>query len=142
QARNGESNRLVRGRSGVRRASGQHPGGLMVVPKDRDIFDSTPIQYQDNDSSSNVITTHFDCENINDTLVKLDILGHDDPTMLRMLQDITGIDVRQIPLNDPDTLKLFSSLESLKIDEKAASGVVGTVAIPEFGTRFVRQMLV
>lgn len=142
QARNAEINRLVRGCSGVRRTTGQHPGGLMVVPKDRDIFDFTPIQYPANDSSTNVITTHFDCETINDTLVKLDILGHDDPTMLRMLQDITGIDVRQIPLNDPDTLKLFSSLESLKIDEKAASGVVGTVAIPEFGTRFVRQMLV
>ncbi len=142
QARNAEINRLVRGCSGVRRTTGQHPGGLMVVPPGRDIFEFTPIQHPANDGDTEIITTHFDCETIKDTLVKLDILGHDDPTMLRVLQDITGVEVRQIPINDPKTLSLFSSLDALGIDEKGASGVVATLAVPEFGTRFVRQMLV
>jgi len=142
KARSAEINRLVRGCSGVRRTTGQHPGGLMVVPPGRDIHEFTPIQYPANDGTAEVVTTHFDCETIKDTLVKLDILGHDDPTVLRMLQDLTGIDVRQVPIDDPKTLALFSGLDSLGIDEKAASGSVGTLAIPEFGTRFVRQMLV
>lgn len=142
KARMAEINRLVRGCSGVRRTTGQHPGGLMVVPEGREIYEFTPIQRPANDETTEVITTHFDCETINDTLVKLDILGHDDPTMLRMLEDITGVNVREVPIDDPETLKLFSGLESLGIDAKAASGEVGTLAIPEFGTRFVRQMLV
>lgn len=142
RARNAEINRLVRGCSGVRRTTGQHPGGLMIVPEGREIYEFTPIQHPADKDSADVITTHFDCDTINDTLVKLDILGHDDPTVLRMLQELTGIDVSRVPIDDPETLKLFSGLESLKIDPKDASGEVGTLAIPEFGTRFVRQMLV
>lgn len=142
QARSAEINRLVRGCAGVRRTTGQHPGGLMVVPEGREIFEFTPIQYPANDRDSGVTTTHFDYEAIHDNLVKLDILGHDDPTMLRMLEDLTGVDVRKVPIDDPETLKLFSGLESLGISERDASGKVGTLAVPEFGTRFVRQMLV
>ncbi len=142
QARMAEINRLVRGCSGVRRTTGQHPGGLMVVPEGREIYEFTPIQRPANDDSTDIITTHFDCDTIHDTLVKLDILGHDDPTMLRMLEDLTGVNVREIPIDDPETLKIFSGLESLGIDKTAASGEVGTLAIPEFGTRFVRQMLI
>ncbi len=142
RARNAEINRLVRGCTGVRRTTGQHPGGLMVVPEGREIYEFTPIQYPADKEDVEVITTHFDCDTINDTLVKLDILGHDDPTVLRMLQEMTGVDVRRVPLDDPETLKLFYGLESLGISPEDASGEVGTLAIPEFGTRFVRQMLV
>ena len=142
RARNAEINRLVRGCAGVKRTTGQHPGGLMIVPEGREIYEFTPIQYPADKDDAEVITTHFDCETIHDTLVKLDILGHDDPTVLRMLQELTGVDVRTVPIDDPDTLKLFSGLESLGIDSKDAGGEVGTLAIPEFGTRFVRQMLV
>jgi len=142
KARNAEINRLVRGCTGVRRTTGQHPGGLMVVPEGREIYEFTPIQYPADKEDVEVVTTHFDCDTINDTLVKLDILGHDDPTVLRMLQEMTGVDVRRVPLDDPETLKLFHGLESLGISPEDASGDVGTLAIPEFGTRFVRQMLV
>lgn len=142
KARNAEINRLVRGCTGVRRTTGQHPGGLMIVPQGREIYEFTPIQHPADKDDAEVITTHFDCDTIHDTLVKLDILGHDDPTVLRMLQELTGVDVRTVPIDDPGTLKLFSGLESLGIDPKDASGEVGTLAIPEFGTRFVRQMLV
>ena len=142
KVRSAEMNRLVRGCTGVRKTTGQHPGGLMIIPKGREVYEFTPVQYPANDAESGVITTHFDCETIHDHLVKLDILGHDDPTVLRMLQDLTGIDVRTVPIDDPETLKLFSGLESLGISKEDASGEVGTLAIPEFGTRFVRQMLV
>ena len=142
KVRSAEMNRLVRGCTGVRKTTGQHPGGLMIIPEGREVFEFTPIQYPANDAESGVVTTHFDCDTIHDHLVKLDILGHDDPTVLRMLQDLTGIDVRTVPIDDPDTLKLFSGLESLGISKEDASGEVGTLAIPEFGTRFVRQMLV
>lgn len=142
RARNAEVNRLVRGCTGVRRTTGQHPGGLMIVPEGREIYEFTPIQHPADKDDADVITTHFDCDTIHDTLVKLDILGHDDPTVLRMLQELTGVDVRSVPIDDPDTLKLFCGLESLGISPEDAGGEVGTLAIPEFGTRFVRQMLV
>src|SRR5690606_8650758 len=119
---------------------GQHPGGLIVVPRGRDIHEFTPVQYPANDRDAGVITTHFDFSALHDNLVKLDILGHDDPTMLRMLQDLTGVDVRRIPLDDPATMAIFSSTETLGLPDDG-SGSVGTLGIPEFGTRFVRQML-
>lgn len=140
--RNAEINRLVSKLSGARRTTGQHPGGMVVVPPDMEIFDFTPIQYPANDASSGTITTHFEYHAIDDCLVKLDILGHDDPTMLRMLEDITGVSVLDIPLDDEKTMSLFSSLDSLGVTEEQIGTPVGTLGIPEFGTRFVRQMLI
>ena len=142
EPRSAEVNRLVQGCSGVRRTTGQHPGGLIVVPKGRDIHEFTPVQHPANDRESGVITTHFDYSALHDNLVKLDILGHDDPTILRMLEDLTGVDVTRIPLDDPDTLAIFSSLDPLGIGPADAAGsTVGTLGVPEFGTGFVRQML-
>ncbi|NLJ80651.1 MAG: PolC-type DNA polymerase III [Firmicutes bacterium] len=137
-----EINRLVSKLSGVRRTTGQHPGGMVVVPPDHDIYDFTPIQHPANDSSSGVITTHFEYHALDDSLVKLDILGHDDPTMLRFLEDLTGVQAQDIPLDDPQTLALFSGLKGLNVCEDQIGTPVGTLGIPEFGTRFVRQMLV
>ncbi len=140
--RSAEVNRLLKKITGVRRTTGQHPGGMMVVPEEMDIHDFTPVQYPANDASSGIVTTHFDYHAIHDSLVKLDILGHDDPTMLRMLEDITGIPVRDIALDDKETMKIFSSLDSLGVTEEQIGTAVGTLGVPEFGTRFVRQMLV
>lgn len=142
QRRNAEVNRLLKKITGVRRTTGQHPGGMMVVPGDMDIFDFTPVQFPANDGSNGIITTHFDYHAIHDSLVKLDILGHDDPTMLRMLADITQIDVLGIPLDDRKTMRIFSALDSLGVSEEQIGTPVGTLGIPEFGTRFVRQMLI
>ena len=140
--RNAEVNRIVSKLAGVRRTTGQHPGGMVVVPPDMDVFDFTPIQYPANDARSGTITTHFEYHALDDSLVKLDILGHDDPTMLRFLQDITGVSVLDIPLDDEKTMSLFSSLDSLGVTEEQIGTPVGTLAVPEFGTRFVRQMLI
>lgn len=141
-ARSAEINRLVQGCTGVRRTTGQHPGGLMVLPKGREIYEFTPIQYPANDREAGVITTHFDYHAISEQLVKLDLLGHDDPTMLRMLEAETGVPPRAIPLDDPATMAIFSGVESLGIKDPERLGLrVGTLGIPEFGTRFVRQML-
>lgn len=140
-ARNAEINRLVRGCSGVRRTTGQHPGGMVVIPVGCSVCEFTPVQYPANDRNSGTITTHFDFHSIDETLVKLDILGHDDPTVLRMLQDMTGVDPLQIPLDDPDTMSIFSGVEALKVRPEDIGEEVGTIGIPEFGTRFVRGML-
>ncbi|NMB02669.1 MAG: PolC-type DNA polymerase III [Firmicutes bacterium] len=140
--RNAEVNRLVSKLAGVRRTTGQHPGGMVVVPPDMEIYDFTPIQYPANDATSGTITTHFEYHAIDDCLVKLDILGHDDPTMLRMLEDMTGVSVLEIPLDDEKTMSLFSSLDSLGVTEEQIGTPVGTLGVPEFGTRFVRQMLI
>lgn len=140
--RSAEVNRLVTKITGVRRTTGQHPGGMMVVPDDMEVYDFTPIQYPANDGSSGTVTTHFDYHAIEDCLVKLDILGHDAPTMLRMLGDLTGVDVQEIPLDDPATMSIFSSPEVLGVTEEQIGTPVGTLGIPEFGTPFVRQMLV
>ncbi|RKD34765.1 PolC-type DNA polymerase III [Thermohalobacter berrensis] len=139
---NAEINRLVKGCTGVKRTSGQHPGGLMVVPQDKEIFDFTPIQYPANDKSSGVITTHFDYHSISGRILKLDILGHDVPTIIKMLEDLTGVDPQQIPLDDKQTLKIFTSTEPLGISKEDINCEVGTLGIPEFGTKFVRQMLI
>jgi DNA polymerase-3 subunit alpha (Gram-positive type) len=139
---NAEINRLVKGFLGIKRTSGQHPGGVMIVPKYKDILDFTPIQYPADDKSSGVITTHFDYNAISGRILKLDILGHDVPTIIRMLEDITGIDPTKIPLDETKTMKIFTSTEPLGIKPEDINCPVGTLGIPEFGTRFVRQMLV
>lgn len=139
--RNSEINRLVKGITGVRRTTGQHPGGLIVVPRDRDILEFTPLQYPAENKDSGVVTTHFEYHAIGDQLVKLDILGHDDPTVIKELEDLTGFKASAISLSDPDTMRLFSGVEPLGIAEKDIGSSVGTFGIPEFGTRFVRQML-
>ena len=137
-----EINRLVRGCTGIKRSSGQHPGGVMIVPKYKDILDFTPIQYPANDKKSGVITTHFDYNAISSNILKLDILGHDVPTIIRMLEDITGIDPTTIALDEKSTMELFHSVKPLNVEEKDIHCKVGTLGIPEFGTRFVRQMLI
>ncbi len=135
-----EQARLARGCSGVKRTTGQHPGGLMIVPRGRNVHEFTPVQRPANDRSSSIVTTHFEYRTIHDCLLKLDLLGHDDPTAIKMLEDLTGLDSSTIPMDDAATMSLFSGTEALGL-EPSATFSVGTVAIPEFGTRFVRGML-
>ncbi len=139
--RSAEIDRLVGGCTGVKRTTGQHPGGIIVVPDYMDIFDFCPIQFPADDKNSDWKTTHFDFHSIHDNLLKLDILGHDDPTVIRMLQDLSGIDPKTIPTDDAEVMKLFSGTESLGVTEDQIMCKTGTYGIPEFGTRFVRQML-
>ncbi len=137
-----ETNRLVQGCTGIKRTTGQHPGGLIVVPQGRSIYEFCPVQHPADDPDSDIITTHFDYHSIHDNLLKLDLLGHDDPTMIRKLHDLSGFDPRQVPLDDKETMKLFTSLEPLGIEGDDILGYFsGAAAIPEFGTKFVRGML-
>ncbi|NLY89803.1 MAG: PolC-type DNA polymerase III [Firmicutes bacterium] len=136
-----EINRLVKGCSGVKRTTGQHPGGMMIIPTGLEIYNFTPVQYPANDRKAEWITTHFDYRSLSGRLVKLDLLGHDDPTVLKMLSDLTGVDPTTIPLDDPGTLALFSSAAPLGLDPEELGFDLGTNGIPEFGTEFVRQML-
>ncbi len=136
-----EIDRLVAGCTGVRRTTGQHPGGLMIVPKANSIFDFSPIQHPANDQDTDIRTTHFDYHSISGRILKLDLLGHDDPTSLRLLQDMTGIEPQDIPLDDPETMSIFSSTEILGVDPELLGTEIGTLGIPEFGTSFVQQML-
>jgi DNA polymerase-3 subunit alpha (Gram-positive type) len=140
-ARNAHINHLIGGCTGVKRTTGQHPGGIMVVPRDMDVHHFTPIQYPADDKNSSTITTHFDYHSISSRLVKLDILGHDDPTVIKMLEDLTGRDPKTIPFDDQATLSLFSSTEALGLTPAELGSTVGTFGVPEFGTKFVRQML-
>ena len=141
--RQAEINRIVQGCMGIRRSTGQHPGGIVVLPKGEDICSFTPVQHPANDMTSDIITTHFDYHSIDHNLLKLDILGHDDPTMIRMLQDLIGMDPRTIPLDDPKVMSLFQSTEALGITPEDMGGTpLGCLGIPEFGTQFAMQMLI
>ena len=138
-----EINRLVTGCTGIRRSTGQHPGGIVVLPMGEDINSFTPVQHPANDMDTDIITTHFDYHSIDHNLLKLDILGHDDPTMIRMLQDLTGIDPVTIPLDDPGVMSLFASTEALGITPEQIGGCkLGCLGVPEFGTDFVIQMVI
>ncbi len=137
-----EQNRLIEGLVGVKKSTGRHPGGLVVIPQDMEIEDFCPVQHPADDRKSGVVTTHFDYHCMEDNLLKLDILGHDDPTMLKMLGDMTGVDVRTIPLDDKDTMGIFKSATPLGLtDDDPIIGKTGSIGIPEFGTGFTRQML-
>ncbi|MCG0275032.1 MAG: PolC-type DNA polymerase III [Thermosediminibacteraceae bacterium] len=136
-----EVKRLAAGITGVKRTTGQHPGGLMILPKDKEIYEFTPIQYPADDKESGVITTHFDYHSISERLLKLDLLGHDDPTVIKMLEEETGVDAKKIPLDDSATMKIFSSVDPLGVRPEDIGTTVGTLGVPEFGTKFVRQML-
>ena len=139
---NAQIERLVKGCTGVKRTTGQHPGGIIVVPKSRDVHEFSPIQHPADDKESGIITLHFDYHSIDSNLLKLDILGHDDPTVIRMLQDLTGIDPRTVPMGDKETMSLFLNTDALGVTPEQINSPVGTYAVPEFGTNFVRQMLV
>ncbi|WP_125761167.1 PolC-type DNA polymerase III [Companilactobacillus hulinensis] len=141
QIRNAEEERLAMGSTGVKRTTGQHPAGIIVVPDYMDIFDFTPIQYPADDQNAAWKTTHFDFHSIHDNILKLDILGHDDPTMIRTLQDLSGIDPLTIPVDDPEVMELFRSTKSLGVTPEQIFSKTGTLGVPEFGTRFVRGML-
>ncbi|UOO38814.1 PolC-type DNA polymerase III [Oscillospiraceae bacterium CM] len=138
-----EENRLAQGCVGVKRTTGQHPGGLVVIPQDMEITDFCPAQHPADDSGTGIITTHFEYHCMEDNLLKLDELGHDDPTMIKMLEDLTGVDAREIPLDDPETMAIFKSPEPLGLARgDDIVGETGSIGIPEFGTGFTRQMLV
>ncbi len=136
-----EENRMTAGCAGIKRTTGQHPGGAIVVPTECEIYDFTPIQHPADDKDSDIITTHFDYHSIDENLLKLDMLGHDDPTMIKMLEDLTGVNAREIPLDDKETMSIFTSIAALGIEGDSLLGETGSVAIPEFGTHFVREML-
>ena len=141
--RTSEINRIVEGCVGVRRTTGQHPGGIVVLPVGEEICSFTPVQHPANDMTTDTITTHFDYHSIDHNLLKLDILGHDDPTMIRMLQDLTGIDPTTIPLDDPDVMSLFQNTSALGVTPEQIMGCkLGALGIPEFGTDFAMQMLI
>ncbi|WP_297196018.1 PolC-type DNA polymerase III [uncultured Flavonifractor sp.] len=137
-----EENRLSLGCSGVKRTTGQHPGGMVVIPQNREIYDFCPVQHPADDPNSDIITTHFEYHSMESNLLKLDMLGHDDPTMIRMLQDLTGVDPQTIPLDDKDTMSIFTSSKVLGFEDDPILGPTGAVAIPEFNTKFTRGMLV
>ena len=141
--RNCEIDRIVQGCVGVRRTTGQHPGGIIVLPLGENIYSFTPVQHPANDMSTDIITTHFDYHSIDHNLLKLDILGHDDPTMIRMLQDLTGVDPQTIPLDSPEVMSLFQNTSALGIEPEDIGGCkLGALGIPEFGTDFAMQMLI
>ena len=139
---NAEISRIVGGCVGIKRTTGQHPGGIIVVPHGREIYEFCPVQHPADDPNSDIITTHFDYHSIDKNLLKLDMLGHDDPTVIRMLQDLTGIDPQTIPLDDKETMSLFTSTKALGVTEKQINSKVGSFGVPEFGTKFVREMLI
>lgn len=136
-----EISRLTQGCSGIRRTTGQHPGGQIVVPKGYSIYQFCPVQYPANKADAGTVTTHFDYRQLHDRLLKLDILGHDDPTMIKMLTDLTGIDATAVPLDNPKVMSLFLNTDALGVTPEQIGSEVGTYGIPEFGTHFVRQML-
>lgn len=139
---NAEITRLGKMCEGAKKTTGQHPGGMIVLPKGNSIYEFCPVQRPANDENSDSITTHYDYHVMDEQLVKLDILGHDDPTTIKLLQEYTNVDIKDIPLSDPETIKLFSSTSSLNVTKEEINSEVGTFGIPEFGTPFVREMLI
>ena len=140
--RDAEKERIAKGCEGVRRTTGQHPGGIVVLPLGENIYSFTPIQHPANDMTTPTVTTHFEYHSIDHNLLKLDILGHDDPTMIRMLEDLTGIDAKKIPMDDPKVISLFDSCDVLGVKPEQIDGVeLGSLGLPELGTNFVIQML-
>ena len=139
---NAEISRIVQGCVGIKRTTGQHPGGIIVVPHGREIYEFCPVQHPADDPNSDIITTHFDYHSIDKNLLKLDMLGHDDPTVIRMLQDLTGIDPKTIPLDDKETMSIFTSTKALGVTPDQINSKVGSFGVPEFGTKFVREMLI
>jgi len=138
-----EENRLAQGLVGIKRTTGQHPGGLVVIPQDMDVTDFCPVQHPADDPNSDIITTHFEYHCMEANLLKLDELGHDDPTMIRMMEDMTGMDAKTISLSDPETMSIFTSPAALGLpDDDPIIGKTGSIGVPEFGTPFTRQMLV
>ena len=140
-ASNAEKTRLATGCVGVRRSTGQHPGGLVVIPQENEIWDFCPVQHPADDPNSDQITTHFEYHSMEENLLKLDMLGHDDPTMIRMMEDLTGVDAKTIPFDDPKTMSLFTSSKVLGYENDKLLGPTGAVAVPEFNTRFTRGVL-
>ncbi len=136
-----EENRLAAGCVGVRRTTGQHPGGLVVIPQENEIWDFCPVQHPADDPNSDQITTHFEYHSMEENLLKLDMLGHDDPTMIRMMEDMTGVDAKTIPLDDKNTMSIFTSSKVLGYENDKLLGPTGAVAVPEFNTRFTREVL-
>ncbi len=136
-----EENRLAAGCVGVRRTTGQHPGGLVVIPQENEIWDFCPVQHPADDPNSDQITTHFEYHSMEENLLKLDMLGHDDPTMIRMMEDMTGVDAKTIPLDDKDTMSIFTTSKVLGYENDPILGPTGAVAVPEFNTRFTREVL-
>ena len=140
-ASNAEKARLATGCVGVRRTTGQHPGGLVVIPQENEIWDFCPVQHPADDPNSDQITTHFEYHSMEENLLKLDMLGHDDPTMIRMMEDMTGVDAKLIPLDDKKTMSIFTSSKVLGYEDDPILGPTGAVAVPEFNTRFTRGVL-
>ena len=136
-----EENRLASGCVGVRRTTGQHPGGLVVIPQENEIWDFCPVQHPADDPNSDQITTHFEYHSMEENLLKLDMLGHDDPTMIRMMEDMTGVNATEIPLDDKRTMSIFTSSKVLGYENDKLLGPTGAVAVPEFNTRFTREVL-
>lgn len=136
-----EMDRVIKNCAGIKKTTGQHPGGIMVVPTYKDIYDFCPVQHPADDTESTTTTTHFAYESLSGRMLKLDILGHDDPTMLRMLQDLTGIDPQTIPLDDVKVMSLFGSTKALDFQDDSFESPLGVCGVPEFGTSFVREML-